>query len=673
VTEKDGKVLRFENDQLIALPFIVIEVDDKHERGLMGIALHPEYEENGHFYLYYTVPGENHNRVSMFTAINGFASKNTEEVILELDILSGQMHNGGAMQFGPDGFLYITTGDGVKDNNAQDMNSLLGKILRIRDDGSIPEDNPFFGDLEGKYRSIFALGLRNPFSFDIEKNTGRTMINDVGGTKSEEINILEKGKNYGWPIVEGLASSQITPINYLDPVFQYSHDEGCAIVGAAFSPEENEFLPHPYAKKFFFGDYCNETIKYIDPENPEVATVFAEGVFRPISMMFDQNGMMYLLERSGQQGGSELANRFSKEGVLWKILYNESGVPVISQNPRDLILTTSEDAYFIVSALGDSPLHYQWYRNDMMLSDQTDSKIIVSDVSLSDDGMSFYCIVSNEKGQATTKAAYLNITSENRPDPIILSPLADSKYIAGNIFSFSGNVANSEYQDLPESAYTWWADFHHDEHSHPALSFYQGKEGSFEIPKRGETSDNVWYRIYLNIKLASGLSKTTFTEIFPEKSNIKLKTHPADLLINLDGKYQLSPLDFNGVVGILRDIEIVDNQLIDTMYYVFDGWHDGTADTKITLDTPGNDTLLIANYSVYNIRDINGLLGKYYSDQYNSFLGEPDLVKVDTTLIFDWSYWSPAPGIISENQFSVRWSAVIRFPRNRQVPVYAAC
>src|SRR5262249_374323 len=155
-------------------------------------------------YVYYTstTPAV-HNRVSRFTANGDIAMTGSETVILDLNNLSSATnHNGGAIHFGPDGKLYIGVGENANGANSQTLSNLLGKILRINSDGTIPTDNPFFNTATGVNRAIWAMGLRNPYTFAFQPGTGVMYINDVGESTREEINLGQAGANYGWPTCE---------------------------------------------------------------------------------------------------------------------------------------------------------------------------------------------------------------------------------------------------------------------------------------------------------------------------------------------------------------------------------------------------------------------------------------------------------------------------------------
>src|SRR6185436_2808401 len=156
--------------------------DSNGERGLLGVAFDPSFAVNQFVYVYYTATSPStHNRISRLTAAGDVAVPGSEVPILDLNDLSGATnHNGGAIHFGPDGKLYAAVGENANGANAQTLSNLLGKILRINSDGSIPTDNPFFGTATGQNRAIWALGLRNPFTFTFQPGTGRMFINDVG-------------------------------------------------------------------------------------------------------------------------------------------------------------------------------------------------------------------------------------------------------------------------------------------------------------------------------------------------------------------------------------------------------------------------------------------------------------------------------------------------------------
>ncbi|HEV8268256.1 MAG TPA: PQQ-dependent sugar dehydrogenase, partial [Thermoanaerobaculia bacterium] len=206
VCEKGGNVRVVKNGTLLGTSFTTFTVDSAGERGLLGVAFDPQFTTNRYVYFYYTAttPAA-HNRVVRVTAsaVNPDVSDGVAAVtILDLDNLSGATnHNGGAIHFGPDSKLYVVHGENANSANAQTLNNLLGKILRINADGTVPIDNPYYNQAP-KRGEIWANGLRNPFTFEFHPTTGRLHINDVGENTWEEVNLGARGVNYGWPNCE---------------------------------------------------------------------------------------------------------------------------------------------------------------------------------------------------------------------------------------------------------------------------------------------------------------------------------------------------------------------------------------------------------------------------------------------------------------------------------------
>jgi glucose/arabinose dehydrogenase len=314
VAEQGGTLRVIQNGMLLATPFVSLTVDSNGERGLLGVAFDPGFASNHLVYVYYTVPGSPpHNRVSHFTANGNVAMAGSEVPILDLENLStATNHNGGAIHFGPDGKLYVAVGENANAANSQTLSNRLGKMLRINADGTIPTDNPFF-NTPGANQAIWALGVRNPFTFTFQPGTGRMFINDVGNTTWEEVNDGIAGSNYGWNICEGFCS----PPNpsFRDPLYVYNHTTGtptgCAIIGGAFYNPATVTFPATYVGKYFFGDLCQGWIRYLDPASPATSTAFASGFTQLVEELVADDGSLYVLE----QGAMPPDN----QGALWRI------------------------------------------------------------------------------------------------------------------------------------------------------------------------------------------------------------------------------------------------------------------------------------------------------------------------------------------------------------------
>lgn len=286
------------------------------ERGLLGIALDPSFTANGHIYLYYTKQGDAcrvdkatdtspRNRVSRFTLVNNRIALESEVVLVD-DIPSvTSAHNAGTLRFGPDGLLYISTGEGATGNNAQDLTSLGGKILRIRPDPNnlVPADNPFANDPLPAKRLIWAYGFRNPFRFNIHPVTSMILVGDVGSEPPrarEELNIVVKGGNYGWPRVEGIPISPLP--EYLTPIYAYDHDSACnTIIGGVFIT--TDAYPAKYRDNFFFGDFsCGRFWRaQIDSAGKlqAISELMGPTPQHPVDFALGPDGRVYYVDISG--------------------------------------------------------------------------------------------------------------------------------------------------------------------------------------------------------------------------------------------------------------------------------------------------------------------------------------------------------------------------------------
>ncbi len=292
-TERVGRV-RVIDGELLPEPFATPPATPAGEGGVLGLALHPSFPREPSVYVYYTY-SENRmlfNRVSRFTEEDNKAVE--EEIILD-GIPGGAIHNGGRLSFGPEGYLYITTGDAGDGSTAQDLNSLGGKFLRITEDGSIPKDNPFGNQ-------VYSYGHRNPQGFDWAPN-GNLIATEHGPRAHDEVNLIVNGQNYGWPEVRGVASKE----GFTDPILESGSDTW-APSGAAF-----------YNGSFFFaalrGRHLHKVVfneDFTDVKNHEKLFQGAYGRLRHVAQ--DPKGELYLLtsNRDGRGNPAPLDDRILK-------------------------------------------------------------------------------------------------------------------------------------------------------------------------------------------------------------------------------------------------------------------------------------------------------------------------------------------------------------------------
>jgi len=580
ITEKSGSVRIIEDGILLDQPFIEVATETQGERGLNGLTFDPNYEFNKLIYLYYSLPDSNLNQISKVVDAGNTAVPSSEELIFKFDPMWGEWHNGGAMLFGDDGKLYVALGDGTDWVQAQNLNSSLGKIFRINPDGSIPEDNPFYNQLEGKYKGIWAYGVRNPFSMAKSINTGRIFFNDVGNNDFEEVNELLPGNNFGWNLIEGpIQNGTQPPESYADPIHYYNHEDGCAIVGACFYEPNSSTFPPEYFGKYFFMDFCNGWLKTLDPITYETAT-FATGLSKPVDICFDGNGNLYILDIN--------------QGKIFRIQFSGTSTPNIYSQPQSFIAAVGENVIFELNALSEDEITYQWYENGESISSQSNS-LEINNVSLSMDNTEYFCVVSNSFGSDTSDVVFLTVVDGTRPEVHIQTSLDNSNYVAGDTLYFSATVTDPDEPSIPASNYYWNIDFHHNVHTHPAMQNISGiTNGYYVIPNFGEVSTDVWYRVNLKVIDSDGLSQTAFSDVFPELCSFNVATVPSQIFISADGNSALSPFDIISVKGMRRTLQCPDYVIQNNHLYQFNHWDENVLENEFQFNAI--DTSIVAEY-----------------------------------------------------------------------------
>jgi glucose/arabinose dehydrogenase len=587
VTQQGGQLRVIKNDVLLSTPFLMLTVDSSGERGLLGVTFDPDFINNQFVYVFYTAPTPvAHNRISRFKA-NGDVVDTTvaEVVLLDFDNLSSATnHNGGAIHFGLDGKLYAAHGDNATGSNAQTLGNLFGKIIRMNPvpdpTAQIPTDNPFLSTATGKNRLIWALGLRNPFTFSIQPGSGLTYVNDVGQSTWEEINDARMGRNFGWPTTEGAFNASTFP-QFTNPSFAYGHGSvapaGCAITGGAFYSLSTPTFPFVFQGKYFFADYCSGWIYYIDPASPASATPFAASISAPVDLKVGSDGSLYYLARGS--------------GSVGRISPSNTGAPQIVTHPVNQTVLLGRTTTFTVSATGALPLTYQWQRNGVDMPGETAPSFMTLPALQGDNNSTYRCRVSNSLGTVISNAATLTVQTNLPPAVTILTPAVGSRYSGGTTIAFSGSAFDPQEGNVPASRLTWRIDFHHDTHTHPAMPDTTGVfSGTFVVPTTGETSANVWYRVYLTARDSTGLAATSYVDVLPNTVTLTLTTLPDGLQVTLDGQPMTTPTTVASVVGIVRTLGVN-----PPLGYTFVSWSDGGAATH-TIATPATSSSYTATY-----------------------------------------------------------------------------
>jgi glucose/arabinose dehydrogenase len=314
VVEQSGTIRIINQGVLRKAPFLDVRgrvATDGFERGLLGLAFHPDYSRNGRFFVNYTRQPDGATVVAEYRRGGAQDEASWDERVLMVVMQPAPNHNGGMVAFGPDGYLYVGLGDGGgagdPGNRAQNPNELLGKILRIDvdhgDPYAIPADNPFAK--AGGRPEIYAVGLRNPWRFSFDSNTAELWVADVGQKKWEEVDLVTRGGNYGWRVMEGFHC--FNPAVFCQtrglatPVMEYGHEEGrCSIIGGyVYRGRAVPALRGAYVS----GDFCSGEI-FVFRQSDEGAREAAPRVllktgFQISSFGQDEDGELYVADHGG--------------------------------------------------------------------------------------------------------------------------------------------------------------------------------------------------------------------------------------------------------------------------------------------------------------------------------------------------------------------------------------
>lgn len=313
VALQQGLILRVSRDPAADVAETFLDIRDRvrqsgGEAGLLGLAFDPDYPANGRFYVNYVTQGA--PRRTVIARFSRAAGASAADPSSELELLGFEQpygnHNGGWVGIGPDRHLYVSSGDGgsVGDpqNNAQRLDTLLGKVLRITRSGATPANNPFVATA-GARGEIWAYGLRNPYRMAFDLVTGELWAGDVGQSSWEEIDLIRRGRNYGWRVYEGSHPydnpEDIPPEAFTAPVHEYTRDEGCSVIGGAVY--RGGAIP-ALAGRFVYTDYCSGTLWALKAQNGVLQenTVIGQVPGNPTGIGEDPDGELYVTTLGGE-------------------------------------------------------------------------------------------------------------------------------------------------------------------------------------------------------------------------------------------------------------------------------------------------------------------------------------------------------------------------------------
>ena len=594
ILERTGTVLVVQPgaNQADATPFLQLSsVSTSDERGALGIVLDPGFASNGFFYVMYT-HSSLLNRVSRFTAVGNAAAASTERVIWQNDVPAAIYHQGGGLAFGADGYLYVSVGDNLDRDSAQSLDSFNGKILRLRSDGTVPTDNPFFDGTGSNKDAIWALGLRNPFRFTIDPTDGRMLIGDVGEGSWEEVDVGQRGANYGWPTCEGNCGQP----GLVDPLFTYPHNGRDASITGGFVYHGGQF-GGDFEGSYFYADYAQNVIRRLTFDASGAVT--ADLPFVPADGQVDgpsgdpcrpgaRARRLPLLRRHRPARRCEQRchpPRAEHQRECAAGRFGERGADIRCSAAPGLVLERR-----LVRPRG-AALSYSWTFGDGAVSTSANPSHTYASEG------TFTARLAVSDGVNTTFAAPMSITVGRPPTPTITAPANGSTFQAGQLISLSGSATDPRDGTLSGSSLNWVVVFHHETHQHPGPGPFTGTTASFTTPTSGhDFTGNTSYEIVLTATNSAGLSSSTSVTIFPRKVNVTYTSSPPGLSIVVDSLSQTTPYTFDSLIGFQHTLDAPSPQSLGGSNYTFSSWSDGGARTHV-VTVPGADQTLTANFA----------------------------------------------------------------------------
>ncbi len=531
------------------------------ERGIESVVVDPQFATNNYIYIYYTWAGPDNSctsssreehRVVRYTL--GAANVATAPVTImqNIDSPAGN-HNGGNLEFGADGKLYISVGDGGNTPaRSRSLRNLNGKILRINVDGSIPSDNPFYNqpgavkcsdvvfapttEQGGVCREIFAYGLRNPFKFAFKQNSNTFYINDVGQSTWEEISVGAAGADYGWNEREGFCTPYSTtncgapPAGMTNPIYAYGHGEGCSINGGAFV---NNDWPAPYGDAYYFGDWCRQDVFRLVP--PSGAGAYARSTFH-----------------TSQFGGGLIALRYDPKtkalyytqggGRVSRLRYtgasnNRPPVAVASASPLSgpLPLTVTFGGGSSSDPDGDA-LTYGWTFGD---GSPASTAVSPTKTYAAQGVFTATLIVTDARGLASAPAA-VRIVAGNTPPTVTLQGAPVSAVRVGDVLTLTARATDAEDGELPPAALSWRVLLHHVSEANPASRHthpYVTRDGVAAItmtmppPEDLDAAAMSYVEVNVSAKDALDLRGSVSATVQPLRIPVTLRSEPDGLRV----------------------------------------------------------------------------------------------------------------------------------------------
>ncbi|MBN8592915.1 MAG: PQQ-dependent sugar dehydrogenase [Anaerolineae bacterium] len=680
----------FKNGTLLATNAWTTPVCDVSEQGLLGITPHPNFTTNNYIYVYYTAvtnptpPIQCVGRLSRLT-MTGDTAGSEDIVLTNIRSDYGAPHHSGDLKFGPDGYLYLTTGNTDVIQLSSETNNMNGKVIRILPDNSplgySTVGNPFHSAVgsrhcgltalgSGPCREIIAYGLRNPFRMTIQPamagipGTGNVWLGEVGGNQWEEINVVPipatTAGNYGYPGCEGNCNTN----GVVDPLYTYQHpyENGAAAIGGDFYTGTT--YPAEYRNNYFFVDYVAGWIRRIAYVNgswqaqtpPDFATSNSSAL-AVIGLQAGPNGDLYYLYSPVSSNSAEVR----------RIEYASNNLPPEARvSALNLNCAVNTPCTFDASASsdpnGDSISLYRWRvryagaNSDVFTTNTTSPTLDYT--FLQGTNATVFVRVDDANGTTSLNEASVTLFPGNQPATgmIDLDNLTEPgrtpslTYHAGDRWSFAPITLNDPDgwgTTAPDSAITWSVVFHHNDHTHPFLPLVTTRTGQFTIPTNYHEDYRLWYRISLFITDARGQVTRIQEDVDPIVVSVNFNTVPFAVPITVDGLTFNPPNTTQFIAGTRFVLNTSASVTREGITYNFVNWSDSPTRTR-TVTIPATATTFTANFG-------NATTAAPIRNRFSS---------TDTNLILTWLPVSGATGYEVQISPSSTFSTLVTVPGN---------
>lgn len=588
IGQQNGQIFIYRNGAVLPTPVISLSTNSNGELGLLGLEFDPNFATNGYLYISYT-DINTFATLSRITVVNDIANPASEVVYAKGNQVNNLHHSANDVHIGPDGKLWWSVGDNVPViSNAQNLVNIYGKIHRFNLDGTVPADNPFL-NIPGAVPSIYAYGLRNPFRFDFLPD-GRAITEDTGSSFWEELNIIQKGGNYGWPFVEGFCGS----CGGINPAYSYGHlpVDGATSAIAAYN-NTNKVFPQQYNNVVFFGDYNRQDIEAVTFDSgykTELSdVVFDTGDGAISDLREGPNGNLYFVDIFGQK-----FYEIAPTGPFAPIAVADA-TPNGGVGPLNVQFSSlgSNDPY-------SKTLTYSWdFGDGSALSTQANPAHTYSTNG------TYTATLTVNNGTLTGNATIIIKVGNALPTASITMPTSSS-YNAGDTINFSGTATDAHDGTLPPSAYSWKVDFYRGQSLQPSyyaenpVPFFgpvaNATSGSFQIPQDISNDTATMYRITLTVTDSLGLSTTITKDISPNLTNYNVTSNLNNGAFVVDGTWQTGSYSSADVANVQHMLAGVPVQQVGTTIYRFHDWSDNGPIQHLITNAVTQNPTYTANY-----------------------------------------------------------------------------